>query len=249
MARAEQRQRTITIVSTVVTLIAVAAFLTFDRGPIGFAVRDVFGANDRVRPAVQAEGTPGGHFEFTRTQPGSDAPVGWNPCEEIHYEVNPDGAPEEWESLIGSAVDEISERTGLGFTYDGTTDDRDFGDRYSSGQSAPPVLIGFADADEVPDLEGDVAGLGGATAVGLNQRYGYVTGMAVFDTDTFDRLDGRTGGETAMRSIILHELGHVVGLAHVDDRGEIMYGEALARTTFGTGDRKGLAKLGAIACS
>ena len=47
---------------------------------------------------------------------------------------------------------------------------------------------------------------------------------------------------------LLHELGHLVGLDHVDDPNELMYPRAAERTSYGPGDLKGLALLGAIPC-
>ena len=243
----EQRQRTISVLSAVITLIVVGAFLTFDQGPMGTRFRSLIGKDGRLNPTVQTEGAPGGHYQFLRTQPGSDEPVSWNPCKEIHYVINPEGAPEGWESMITEAVAEVEDRTGLEFAYDGTSEDRNFTDRYASNQQQRPVLIGWSDSDEEPALKGDVAGLGGATAAGINNHVAYVTGMVILDTDVFDRLDNNEGRPYA-RAIVLHELGHVVGLDHVDDKGEIMYADGGTRTTYGAGDLKGLARLGAVSC-
>lgn len=248
MARTEQRQRTVTVVSAVVTLIALAAFVTFDGGPTGTWVRQLFGDDGRINPAVEEEGTPGGHFRFVATQRGSDEPVGWSPCQEIHFVINSEGAPPEYERLVRDGIEELSDRTGLAFVDDGSSDDRSFQDRIDAAGNALPVLIGWADEAEVPELADDVAGLGGATAVERAGLRAYVTGMVVLDTDTFDDLVSTEAAESVQLALLLHELGHLVGLDHVADRGEIMYGEGVTRTSYGTGDRRGLAQLGAIPC-
>jgi hypothetical protein len=48
---------------------------------------------------------------------------------------------------------------------------------------------------------------------------------------------------------MLHELGHLVGLAHTSDSTQIMYSESQFNVNkYGAGDRRGLALLGAQAC-
>lgn len=244
----EQRQRTVTVVSTVVTAIAVAAFLAFDPGTLGTRIREAIGAEGRIHPEVQEQGIPGGHYDFMVTQRGSDEPVRWNPCREIHYVVNPQGSPPDYETLVERAIAEVEEHTGLAFEYVGTTEERNFDDRFAADGDPQPVLIGWADAEEVPELEGDVAGIGGATYAEANGRRTYVTGMVVLDVDAYDELVSRKDTESVQLAVLLHELGHLVGLAHVEDRGEIMFGDGVARTSFGTGDLKGLARLGAGGC-
>jgi predicted Zn-dependent protease len=52
-----------------------------------------------------------------------------------------------------------------------------------------------------------------------------------------------------MYSVVLHELGHALGLAHVNDASEVMYPEAQIKVTdLGAGDRRGLAALGSGTC-
>ena len=55
------------------------------------------------------------------------------------------------------------------------------------------------------------------------------------------------GWEVA-RAIILHELGHLIGLDHVDDNDQLMYPRAGDVLDFADGDLTGLSVLGAGAC-
>jgi len=142
----------------------------------------------------------------------------------------------------------VEARTGLGFRYDGTTDARNFDDRFAADGDPLPVLIGWADSEEVPELAGDVAGIGGATYAEVGGRRSYVTGMVVLDVDTYDQVATFDDADSVQLAVFLHELGHLVGLAHVDDRGEIMFADGVTRTDYGTGDLDGLARLGAGSC-
>lgn len=231
--------------AVVVALLAVVTLQ--DPGASVDRLRGLLGIEDRLASVVQAP-VGGGHYRFSMTQHGSDRPVSWNPCRPIRYVVNPEGGPERWYELVQASVDHVADATGFVFDYQGTTDDRDFDARRARGGAAP-VLIGWANAAEVPGLAGDVAGLGGAVAVETSPgRLGYVTGMVALDTATVAELAGRPDAFEQQRAILDHELAHVVGLDHVADRGELMHEENLGQAMFGPGDLTGLAALGAVPC-
>lgn len=191
-------------------------------------------------------GKDSGSYAFVVTTRAGD-PVGWNHCEPIRYVVNPDGAPEDWEDIVGAGVRAIGDASGFDFQYDGTSGDRSV-ERLSVDPDDPPaVLVSWADAIEVPDLAGSTAGIGGATPSRVGGRVRFVTGMVVLDTNTYDRME-LTGDDRAEALILAHELGHVLGLDHVDDAGELMNAEYVGQRGFGPGDRDGLRRLHDLPC-
>jgi hypothetical protein len=240
-----ERRRTFATVG--VTAAIVVALLMVNLSPGAAQLRQWIGIGaDRLGASVDSDGR--GSYAFLATRAGSDKPVGWSPCDPIEYVVNPDDAPDDWEELVDDAVQTIADATGLVFEYDGTTDDRDFEGRLGFGGRPKPVLIGWADEDEVSGLSGDVAGLAGPISRGNGVVQVYVTGRVVLDREAFDDLEPAIGTEKRQRAIIIHELGHLVGLDHVDDPDELMYAET-GVTELGPGDRSGLAILGQAPCA
>jgi hypothetical protein len=199
----------------------------------------------------------GGSFAFARIQPGTDDdPVTWDPCRTIHVVVSDEAAPDRAEGIVEEALATLSEATGLHIEIEGTTTepaaearapvqpDR-YGDRWA------PVLVAWTDPTVVPALDGDTGGLGGAVAVAPlgGGPAVYVTGQLLLDAPQMADALRTSSGRDLVRAVALHELGHLVGLAHVDDAGQLMYAEGQTGiTTYGFGDRAGLVEVGRGPC-
>ena len=226
----------------VVAAVTVSAVFAMQPGIFPDRVHELLGTSpERLLPARDIPSGPG-EFSFMATQPDSDVPVGYNPCEVIEVALNPDGAPDDAQSLVETALETTSEATGLQFEFVGTTQDRDF----ESMGMEDPVLVMWSDETEAPDLADEIAGVGGSYRVspfgGGAQRY--VTGFVILDRDAYD--DMRSG--QMRQAIVDHEFGHLVGLGHVDDPRQLMHERGGFVTEYGEGDRAGLAALGAIEC-
>lgn len=196
-----------------------------------------------------------GPHTFTAMQPDGSGPVAYSPCRPIHYVVRPDGAPPGGDVLIRTAVQRVSEATGLRFVDDGATSEGPTADRPAYqpdryGRRWAPVLFTWSDAQETPGLAGDVAGTGGSATVTVDGLAVYVTGEVTLDTDELAPLVATPDGTAVAIGVVTHELAHVVGLGHVDDPAQLMYPSTnLTVTSFAAGDRAGLAALGRGACA
>jgi hypothetical protein len=109
--------------------------------------------------------------------------------------------------------------------------------------------VAWTTPERIPELEGDVAGLGGSTEVhgGGDFRARYVSGQVALDAPQLGDILERDG-RAAVKAVVLHELGHLVGLAHTPDATQLMHGENVGRTDFGIGDRTGLKIVGQGSC-
>ncbi|MBI4939937.1 MAG: matrixin family metalloprotease [Actinobacteria bacterium] len=193
---------------------------------------------------VDAAGTP------------TTTPIMWDPCRPIRYVVRPDGAPPGGAELVAEGFRAMEKATGLKFVPDGTIDEAPsrrrssfqperYGDRWA------PVLVAWQDADENPDFAADVAGQAGPASVSFEGRPEvYVSGSVVLDAKKFTTLLADPKARPFARLILMHELGHLVGLDHVNDKAQIMFPSATGEiTALGDGDRTGLAALGRGPCA
>jgi hypothetical protein len=168
--------------------------------------------------------------------------------------VNDALAPAGGGGLLAEALGTVSAATGLVFEDAGSTDepadpDRPPRDVLRHGLGPSPVLIAWTGPEQVPDLAGGVVGVAGSVAEGVGgSAMRYVSGTVYLDAADLTGILQRPDGADQVRAIITHELGHLVGLDHVDDPGELMYAQNVGRTDLGPGDRQGLAALGSGSC-
>ncbi|MFE4198044.1 matrixin family metalloprotease [Paenarthrobacter sp. NPDC056912] len=182
-------------------------------------------------------------------------PLAYSPCRPIHYVVNSALAPPSWQPLVEEAVRQASVATGLVFIYDGPSTEipspnrsgyqpTRYGDRWA------PVLIAWSTPEQVPRLTGQTVGLGGSSSIGLSNGYkAYVTGTVSLDAPQFAGIMDASNGNEIGVAVIMHELGHLVGLDHVNDPRQLMFDQASWVRQYAAGDLTGLAKLGSGPCS
>lgn len=149
----------------------------------------------------------------------------------------------------------MSAATGLRFVFDGTTTEAPSTDRRAYqpdryGDRWAPVLVAWATPDEVPDFGVDIAGEAGSIRIGTpSGDETFVSGGVYLDPGEYRRIVAQ-GGRAAANAVILHEFGHLVGLDHVNDNGQIMFPRSGpgSPTEYQAGDLTGLAELGQGAC-
>ncbi|RJS46469.1 hypothetical protein [Nocardioides cavernaquae] len=202
---------------------------------------------DRDYPTPEIE-DGGGSFAFSALQADGRTPVTYDPCQPIRLQINPENAPPDHRKLVERAVVHTSEATGFEFDILGTTDSRKVGQPLDQDAAPPPVLVMWADEHEFGALAGGTAGVAGSTKLTVSPSFSrYITGFVVLDRVNFDQMAELHADEPA-QAIVDHEFGHLVGLSHVKDSGELMHEENVGQTSYGPGDREGLARLGNVAC-
>ena len=205
----------------------------------------------RLRPSAVPR-FPDAAFAFRALRDG-DQPVTWSPCRAIRVVVRPDNAPAGGAAAVERALQELSDATGLAVVDEGPTDEAPsrgrpiyqpdrYGDRWA------PVLIAWGTPAEAPEFA-DGAAVGTAapmSVIGATGVATYVSGFVYLDPRSFID-DGPSFGY----GTILHELGHLAGLTHIQNPNELMWGGTStleAPTTYQIGDLTGLAELGQGPC-
>jgi hypothetical protein len=189
-----------------------------------------------------------GTYAFLHLDAGQ--PVRWNPCAPVPWTFNPKGAPAGGLAAVRAAFAELSRQTGLTFAHQGTTAEVPASGYLRQGwKSFRPLLVGWTSAAESDLLAGRSRSTVGMARVlwtgsydgrGAN-RTQIASGVVAFNTAT----TAKATGSGSWYTYALHELGHAVGLGHVDDAKQIMNPTiSSSLSTYGTGDVLGLRGVG-----
>ena len=200
------------------------------------------GGTVRDRIGDLLAGEPDGEYAFILETRGSGA-VGWDPCQPIRFVVNPAGAPTDWERVVSEAVNMTADASGFEFEFVGTSEARPLED--ATGSRGAPLLISWAGPDEVPDLDGTVVGVAYTHPLLKGERSYFVSGVVALDRGAYAAMDD----DRQPVFVLAHELGHILGLDHVDDPTELMNEEFVGQDGFGPGDLAGLREVHDVPCA
>ena len=210
---------------------------------------EVVSASERaavtVRPPYDPVGRRGQHEFSSRPR------VRWDSCQRIRWTFNGKNAPAHGLRQVREGVRRIQLATGHDFDYVGTTDQKP--NPYGTNVEGAELIIGWRPADDYAPFARNP----GTVGLGGNQYYtGYreadgsevyraVQGGVVLNASKRDELGNGFGRGATWGEVVIHELGHVMGLAHPAADSQIMYFSATRRDAdWGAGDLAGLRALG-----
>lgn len=186
----------------------------------------------------------------------------WNPCQrQITYKVNVrkvgnKRAQRKAVREVKLAFRKLARETGLPFVYRGKTRILPTGSNWHSKQRAnAEIVVAYVRQNQrrfrSSLLSRGAWAMGGTIYKkwGQPQKAVIGKGFVVIDSAKTRRIRKGFGRGATRGNLVLHELGHVVGLNHAKNRRQLMYPILTNRTPAGyaRGDRRGLRRVGARA--
>jgi hypothetical protein len=216
----------------------------------------LFSATATTGSTAQAVALRGSATSYSVSKNSDGSVVRWNPCSAIQYQVNLTYAPPGAWTDIQLALAKVSAATGMQFSYAGRTTvipQATYGSGYNPLRTRPPLLIAWAapgtGTGQTDLLTSTIAGRGGWRSIswsynGVFHKPRIYTGFVVLNKK-YNYLPGGFGSGHTRGELLMHELGHAVGLNHTADKTQIMYPTTTTYSaTWGAGDTTGLRRVG-----
>ena len=179
----------------------------------------------------------------------SGAPARWDPCTPIDYVVNYSLAPAGAQADVTQAIARVSAATGMTFVYKGGSNETAMRGRAPYQPDAyphewAPLLISWsrpASTDLLADPKSEAVTVPIAVTGGIGGG-SLVSAEIVLNADR--QLPVGFGPGASEGEVLMHELGHAVGLGHVSSPSEAMYPSVRGVASYGAGDLAGFAAVG-----
>ncbi len=187
-------------------------------------------------------------YEFGETYRGQ--PVGFSSWRMIPVAVYPAGGPPNAEALVREAVARIRAASGLDIVVVGAFGGHAPNWNFEAAPVRPgdPISVSWQNGAAIAQMTDHVAGLGGSPVITSPNGTRYrIAGTIALSRDYYQYLASRDDRAEEL-AVLLHEFGHVLGLAHVDSPRELMYDGNNDTEDYGPGDLEGLRRLGHAPC-